>query len=104
MGVELELAVLLAFAIIGQSSFARFEIETPAWRKIFKWSMMSVITVVLSRWVGHWALVYPIAMGVAGTTFHIIWCRKNGIDPWKATPSRKYYELRKWPRPAEWAA
>ena len=36
MGIELELAVLLAFAVIGQSTFARFEIETPAIRKIVK--------------------------------------------------------------------
>ena len=101
MGVELELGVLLAFAIIGQSGFARFEIETPALRKILKWSMMSVVTVTLSRWVGHWALVFPLGMGVAGTTFHIIWCRRNGIDPLKATPSRKFYELRGWTWPAE---
>jgi len=36
MGIELELGVLLAFAIVGQSCFARFEIETPALRKILK--------------------------------------------------------------------
>ena len=29
MGIELELFVLLAFAVLGQSLFARFEIETP---------------------------------------------------------------------------
>ena len=101
MGVELELGVLLAFAIVGQSCFARFEIETPPWRKILKWSMMSVVTVTLSRWVGHWALLFPLGMGVAGTIFHIVWCRRNGIDPLKATPSRKFYELRGWQWPAE---
>ena len=37
MGIELELFVLLVFAVLGQSSFARFEIETPVSRKIFKW-------------------------------------------------------------------
>jgi len=72
MGVELELAVLLAFAILGQSSFARFEIETPPARKILKWSMMSVLTVLLFRAVGHWALVLPATLAVLGTTFHLV--------------------------------
>ena len=44
MGVELELTVLLVFAVLGQSTFARFEIETPASRKILKWFTMAAIT------------------------------------------------------------
>ena len=96
MGIELELAVLLAFAIIGQSTFARFEIETPAIRKIVKWFTMVALTLLLYRFVGHWALAVPIGMGAAGTTFHFIWCRRNGIDPIRATPARKYYQLRGW--------
>ena len=99
MGVELELAVLLAFAIVGQSSFARFEIETPALRKIFKWGTQAVLTVLLYRVVGHWALILPALIFVAGSTFHVIWCRRNGIDPWRATPHRRYYRLRGWKWP-----
>jgi len=57
MGAELELSVLLAFAVIGQSTFARFEIETPAIRKILKWFTMAGLTLVLYRWFGHWALL-----------------------------------------------
>ena len=103
MGIELELAVLLVFAVIGQSTFARFEIETPATRKIVKWFMMAGLTLMLYRFVGHWALIVPVVLGVAGTTFHFIWCRRNGIDPLRATPARKYYELRgwRWPYAAE---
>ncbi len=96
MGIELELGVLLACAIVGQSTFAKFEIETPAWRKILKWTMMAVLTVTLARWVGHWALLLPLGLMIAGSTFHIIWCKRNGIDPIRATPSRRYYELRGW--------
>jgi hypothetical protein len=96
VGIELELGSLLAFAIVGQSSFARFEIETPAARKIVKWSLLSGLTLGLYRLVGHWALLFPITMAVAGTTFHMIWCRRNGIDPLQATPRRRYYELRGW--------
>lgn len=99
MGIELELGALLAFAIIGQSSFARFEIETPALRKILKWFGLSAATLVLFRYVGHWAVLLPCALGLAGATIHFVWCRRNGIDPWRATPSRRYYALRGWTWP-----
>ena len=99
MGVELELAVLLALSVLGQSVFARFEIETPPIRKIVKWFTMAAITLGLYRIVGHWALLVPGVMGAAGTTFHFIWCRRNGIDPIRATPVRKYYQLRGWKWP-----
>ena len=94
MGVKLELGVLLAFAILGPALFSPFELETPAWRKILKWSMMVALTLGVYRVVGHWALAVPVGMGLAGTTFHIIWCRRNGIDPLTAMPRRRYYELR----------
>ena len=96
MGVEFELGVLLVFAIIAQSTFARFEIETPPVRKIVKWLTMVALTLALYRFVRHWALLLPLGMGAAGTVFHFIWCRRNGIDPIRATPARKYYALRGW--------
>jgi len=99
MGIELELAILLALAVIGQSTFARFEIETPAFRKIIKWFSMVAITLGLYGVIGHWTLLVPAILGAAGTTFHFIWCRRNGIDPIRATPARRYYELRGWTWP-----
>lgn len=96
MGIELELLVLLALSVVGPGVFARFEIETPAWRKILKWSVIIAATLGLYAMVGHWALSLPLLAGVAGTTFHFVWCRRNGIDPIRATPKRKYYELRGW--------
>ncbi len=96
MGIELELFVLLAFAIVGPGVFARFEIETPVWRKILKWTVIVAATLGVYALVGHWALALPLGAGVAGTTVHFIWCRRNGIDAIRATPSRRYYELRGW--------
>ena len=47
---------------------------------------MVALTLVLYRFVGHWALAVPVGMGAAGTTFHFIWCRRNGIDPIRQHP------------------
>ena len=97
--MELELAVLLAFAILGTGMFAVFEVETPPWRKILKWTILSGLTLALYQWVGHWSLLLPAAGAVVGTSFHFVWCRRNGIDPVHATPRRRYYELRGWSWP-----
>ena len=94
--MELELAVLLVVAVIGPAVFARFEIETPPSRKLLKWGVVVGLTLALSRLVGHWALALPALGGLAGVTGHLVWCRRNGIDPLEATPRRKYYALRGW--------
>lgn len=95
-GVAVELAVLLLLQTLGTSIFARFEIETPVWRKLFKWGVLIGVTLALSVAVGHWALIFPAFVFVLGATVHFVYCRKHGIDPWRATPRRRYYELRGW--------
>lgn len=94
--MTLELAVLLALAVLGSARFAVFEIETPAWRKVLKWGLVIGATLILSGIAGHWALLFPFALGVSGLGFHYVWCRRHGIDPVRATPRRRYYELRGW--------
>src|SRR5215510_12818341 len=96
MGIEVELMVLLALSIVGQSTFASFAIETPAWRKILKWSLLVIITLGLYVVVGHWVLLIIVAALIIGTVAHMTWCRRHGIDPIRATPRRRYYELRGW--------
>lgn len=96
MGVALELAVLLLIQLVGTSAFAKFEIESPVLKKITKWLLIHALTVALYFWVGHWALVLPVFMVTLGTIIHFRICRKNGIDPIKATPQEKLYKLRGW--------
>ena len=96
LGIELELAVLLGALVVGASVFAAFEVETPAWRKLLKWSVMIGLTLALTGPLGHWASAVPVALGGLGLTYHVYWCRKNGIHPLRATPRRRYYELRGW--------
>jgi len=99
MGIELEWFSLLVLHVLGTSVFGPFETGTPWWRLALKWGIVILLTWVLYRAVGHWAMLAVIVPAAAGTAFHFTWCRKNGIDPWKATPRRRYYELRGW----EWA-
>lgn len=96
MGVELELAELLVIQLLASNFFGRFEVETPAFKKIIKWLFIDAIGVALYYWIGHWALLFPVLAMLPGTIYHFNWCKKNGIDPIKATPRKKYYELRKW--------
>ena len=96
-GIELELFILLLLSNLGQTLFAKFEIETPRWRKVRKWTFLHGVTIGLYFLVGHWALIFPLLALGAGCIVHAIWCRKNQIDPWHATPRERYYELRGWP-------
>lgn len=58
MGIELELYVLLAAAILGETLFAVFEIETAPWRKLVKWLIVTGGTLALYYAVGHLALCF----------------------------------------------
>ncbi|MDH3222758.1 MAG: hypothetical protein OEO23_03510 [Gemmatimonadota bacterium] len=99
MGIELELAVLLGLLVFGTSIFAPFEVETPPWRKLVKWSVVIGLTLALQGIVGHWALAAPGGLAALGLGVHFTWCRKNGIDPVRALPRRRYYQLRGWDWP-----
>ncbi|MBK7443194.1 MAG: hypothetical protein IPL12_03565 [Bacteroidetes bacterium] len=99
--MELELITLLIIQTIFISAFARFELETPLISKLVKWFIIDGITIGLYFLVGHWAVVFPILGLIPGTIYHFTWCKKNGINPLKATPMKKYYELRGWKLPQD---
>ncbi len=94
--MEPELVTLLFIQLLGSTIFAVFELETPIWKKLLKWSMLDAITIGLYFLTGHWALLFPTIILITGITVHVRFCRKHGIDPLKATPRKKYYELRGW--------
>ena len=101
IGIELELAVLLVLAILGAEGFAPFEVEVPVWKKLVKWSVTIGITLGLYPLIGHGAALVPIVFALFGLYHHFDWCKKNGIHPIRATPRRRYYELRGWEWPEE---
>ena len=99
MGIELELGILLVVQIVGTQIFAPFEIETNPVKKILKWLFIALLTIVSFYIIGHWSILVLLFFPVLGLIYHIIFCKKNGIDIIKATPRRKYYDLRGWKWP-----
>ncbi len=95
-GIEIELTFLLLLTFIGQTLFARFEIETPRWRLIVKWLVLYAVTLGLHPVIGHWALAAPALAGTVGLAVHFSWCRRHGIHPFTAEPLPRYYALRGW--------
>lgn len=94
--MEIELIELLVLQLLAFVLFGRFEVETPAIRRIIKWLIIYAITIGIYYWAGHWAALVPILVTVPGSIYHVIWCKKHGIHPLRATPRKKYYHLRGW--------
>lgn len=96
LGVELELGILFAMAAVAGSVFDKFEVETPAWRKLLRWIFAAALTLGAFSWIGHWSLALLAGFAGLGALAHVWWCSKQGINPLTAHPRRKYYELRRW--------
>lgn len=96
MGIELEWFSLLILHVLGTSIFEAFEVETPWWKLTTKWGIVIGLTYLVFHFFGHWAMVVVLLPALAGGVFHFRWCARHGIDPWRATPRKKYYELRGW--------
>lgn len=95
MWFELFLAALLI--AIGFVFFRHFEERTPVWRRLLKVGIYVGVTALLSWTAGRlWALVWVFGLPAVGTSFHIWWCRKYGINALTAEPRDKYYQLRGW--------
>jgi len=96
MDIVPELLAVFLLQTVGTAVFAVFEVETESWRKMLKWVLLLALTLGLHSLIGHWALALPLGLGTAGLCFHFWWCRRHGIHPLRATPRRRYYELRGW--------
>jgi hypothetical protein len=100
-GVEVELAVLLVLTCVGQTVFARFEIETATWRKRLKWFVVYALTLGFYAGAGHWAAAVPVFLGGLGVAGHVVWCRRHQIHPLTAQTLERYYALRGWRWPPQ---
>lgn len=95
--METILAILLMLHILGTSIFGKFESETAWWRLTLKWVVILTLAYSLYFYFGTAVTLLVIFFLVlASVTFHVVWCNRNEIHPLKATPRKRYYELRKW--------
>lgn len=101
--MELTQVLLITFAAqsLGTMVFAVFEIETPVWRRLLKWTIFHGATAGLFFAVGPWCLVFPGFFLLLGITAHTVICKREGFHPLYATPRRKYYAYRGWTWPEE---
>jgi len=97
----LELSLACALIAVGCIIFGRFEEGIPRWRRILKLILFVGVAALISKTAGReWSLVWIFGGGIAGLTFHIWWCKKNGIGIVSAEPREKYYQLRGWKWPS----
>ena len=72
--------------------FGHFEVYTPKWRRLLKVTVLLGGTARLSVLVGHWSLLFFVALMSGGASYHTWWCLKHVIHPYTAEP-RDRYEL-----------
>jgi uncharacterized membrane protein len=92
--VLVHLALASIIWIAGFLLFGRF--IAPRWKVVGKLLVYLLVTAMLSRTVGHFALIWIIAHPVLGIAGHIWWCRKHGINWLTCEPREKYLALRPW--------
>jgi hypothetical protein len=97
-----EVALITTIFAVGNILFGHFEEGTPKWRRLLKFLLFIVITILLTTTVGRlWFYVMLASLTVAVLIIHGWWLPKQGINGWTAEPKEKYYELRGWKLPKQ---
>ena len=99
MTLQAVLITTLVAQSLGTLIFSQFEVETPIWRRLLKWTIFHGGTLGLYFLVGPWCLLFPAAGLGVGSTVHFVVCRRKGFHPIYATPRREYYAFRGWAWP-----
>lgn len=94
MGAEWLLsAVLIAVLTTG---FGHFETVRPWWARVTRWLAYLAVTAVIGATAGRpWTFAWILGLPVLGAVFHVIWCRRNGINLLTAEPRDRYEQLRR---------
>jgi len=92
-----QLAIVGCTYSIAVITFGAFELGVPAWKRVLKFLVTAGIMAALaSRFGVQVASIAYLGIMAAGISFHIWWCRKNGIEILRPEPREKYYQLRGW--------
>jgi len=95
-----EVALVATIFAIGNILFARFEAETPKWRRVVKVILMLAVTRAISAELGRpWSYLFIGVLIGFVLIVHAWWLPRNGINGWTGKPKARYYALRGWRLP-----
>ncbi|KUL23633.1 hypothetical protein [Actinoplanes awajinensis] len=66
-----------------------------------EWLTSAILIAVLTTGFGHfetvrpWTFLWIFALPTLGAVFHVIWCRRHGINPLTAETRDRYEQLRR---------
>lgn len=79
---------------VGNILFGRFEEHRPRWRRVLKFAVVMVVTLVLARTAGRvWAYAWMLLPAAVAAWVHLRWLPRHGVNGWTAEPRDRYLEL-----------
>jgi hypothetical protein len=96
MNIYFDLFVSAIAMLLGVLLFGRFEQAGSIFKRVMRAGILIGGTGLLSYFFGHWSLLLPLGMAMAGASFHFWWCWRNNIHPLTAEPYDRYLQLRGW--------
>ena len=91
----IDIAAFLALTLAGHVLLGHFETHKPAWRRVLKVAMGTVLFAAALHFFGRewtWGVTIAIVV-VAGILIHGWWLPKHGVHGWTGEPRDKYLEL-----------
>lgn len=83
-----EVAVVSTIFAVGSILFGRFEEGTPKWRRLLKMTLVMVVAVSISMYLGRiWFWAFLAAMMLTAVYIHAWWLPSQGVNGWTAEPS-----------------
>lgn len=67
----------------------------PRWKIPFKYLFYVFITLLLSNYFGHYAIIFVVLHPLIGLLFHISKCKQHQINWVNCQPTEKYIALQK---------
>jgi predicted MFS family arabinose efflux permease len=89
-----DVAVVGVMFAVGNILFGHFEEHRSKLRRLLKFALFLVMTVVLSSYGLRW-VAYSVmgALAVFMAHIHLWWLPSRGVNGWTGEPKERYYEL-----------
>ncbi|MBK6544456.1 MAG: hypothetical protein IPO78_14130 [Saprospiraceae bacterium] len=92
-----EIAVVSILLVLGHIFLGHFEERSPKWRKLLKFIIAILLTILLSIYFGRTVAFCVIGIWLIPIFYiHGVLLPRKGINGWTGEPKSKYYEFRGW--------